>query len=859
MSDGDDPTPVEVFCADLRRRWRASGRDLPGVAREIGISRAQLYAILSGDIRRPPDWAGLVRPLLQACGGSDAELAEWRQRHEILVGIHEGLRRRRPEHTEAVRQTPEQLPADVAGFTGRAAELALLDSAPAGVVVISGPPGVGKSALAVHWAHSAAARFPDGQLYLDLHGFDGGADPRDPGDAIRQLLDGFGVEPDRIPAGRDAQAALYRSLTAQRRLLVVLDNARDGDQVRPLLPAGAQVRTVVTSRRRLTSIVAGLGARPLSLDVLPIPEAVELFHRRIGAPPPDPAPAAEIVDACGRLPLALALAAARVRVTGFPLATLAAELRRPGGRLEALDDGEGDGVRAVFSWSYDCLSPAAARTFRLLGMVTSPGIAVAAAAALTGRPVPDVRRALRELTDAGLLSEPTPGRYTVHGLLRAYAGELARHAELADGRRAALTRLLDHYTHTAYHADLVLNPTRAPIPLALGAPADGARPAPPIDMKAALTWLSNERETLLAALRQAKDEGLDAQAWQLTWALDSVLHEQRRWHDEGAAWAVALDAAAALTDEPALAYAYTFLAVADGRRSRFDEAQAHMRRALDLTQAAGDRAGEAECYFTLSYVCWLQGKQDSALEHAGRALALFRALGDPTWEGKASMAVGWYHVGRGETADALTFLTGALSLQQKSDDHANEAVTRDILGLLQLQLGDYEQAIRHFEVALRLARDTGNPVLEAQVLGHVGDLHEALGDSATAGSRWRQAYDIFTDLDHPQAADLRRKLVTAPVPEPLVTSPGAGRRHEHSRPYHGHGQVARDTDDSVRAHRLRRGMSQEDLAARTGLSVRTIRYIESGRAGRSRPETLRLLSDALGLEGPERERFHRAG
>jgi tetratricopeptide (TPR) repeat protein len=859
MADGDDLTPVEVFCADLRRRWRASGRDLPGVAREVGVSRAQLYAILHGDIRRPPDWAGLVRPLLRACGGGDPELAQWRQRHEILVGVHEGLRRRRPEPAEAVRQTPEQLPADVEGFTGRAAELALLDAAPSGVVVISGPPGVGKSALAVHWAHRSAARFPDGQLYLDLHGFDGGAEPRDPGDAIRQLLDGLGVELDRIPAGPDAQAALYRSLTAQRRLLVVLDNARDGDQIRPLLPAGARVRTVVTSRRRLTSIVAGLGARALGLDVLPVQEAMRLLHRRTGLPAADPAPAAQIVDACGRLPLALALAAARVRATGFPLAALAAELRRPGGRLEALDGGETDGVRAVFSWSYDCLSPAAARMFRLLGMVTSAGIAVAAAAALAGRPVPDVRRTLRELTDAGLLSEPAPGRYAMHGLLRAYAGELARSAELADGRRAALTRLLDHYTHTAYRAELVLNPTRAPIPMALGAPADGARPSSPIDMKAALTWLSNERETLLAALRQAKDEGLDAQAWQLSWALDTVLHEQRRWHDEGAAWAVALDAATALTDEPALAYAHSFLAVADGRRSRFEEAQANMRRALDLVQAAGDRAGEAECYFILSYVCWLQGEQDAALEHAGRALALFRALGDPVWEGKASLAVGWYHAQRGENDDALTFLTQALNLQQKADDRANEAVTQDVLALLQQHLGDDEQALRHFEAGLRLARETGNPVLEAQVLGHLGDLHEALGDDDTAGARWRQAYHIFADLDHPLAADLRRKLVTAPRSEQPATSPGAGRRHEPGRPHRTHAPVAHESDDSVRAYRLRRGMSQEDLAARTGLSVRTIRYIESGRAGRSRPETLRLLSDALGLEGAQRERFHRRG
>ena len=718
---------------------------------------------------------------------------------------------------------PAQLPPPIAGFVGRKAELALLDSPAPPVTALLGPPGVGKSALAVHWARAAGDRFPDGRLHVDLRGF-ADAEPRDPADALRLLLESLGVEPDRMPADLDGRQALYRGRTSSLRLLVILDNARDDDQVLPLLPAGDHTRAVVTSRRRLTGLIAAVGARPIDLDVLAEDEAVELFHDRVGGAG---AGAADIVRACGRLPLAVTLAAARVRTSGHPLAALAAlhaELRRPASRLEALDD-----LRAVFSWSYQGLTPAAARLFRLLGLVAGPDIALAAASVLAGRPAAAGRRLLRELAEAGLITEPVPGRFAMTDLIRAYAGELARATDPPAARRAALTRLMDHYTHTAYQADLVLNPTRAPIPMTLSAPADDSRPSPLLDMKAALAWLTGERETLLAAVRQARDEGLDTQAWQLSWALDSFLHEERRWDDEGAAWAVALDSAATLADGPALAYAYSFVAVADARRQRFDEAQANMARALDLVEKAGDTAGAAECRFILSYLWWLQGDQEHALAEAGAALDLFRTLDDPVWEGKAALAVGWYHAQRGEAATALPYFTEALALQQRAGDWENESITRDSLGLLHQVTGEHDEAARHFEEGLRLSRRTGNPAVEAQLLTHLGDLYEGLGDATTAVERWREAYEILADLGHPQAAALRGKL--APLGT-AVAAPG------------------------IRGHRLRRGLSQEDLAERTGLSVRTIRYLESGKSGRPRPETARLLADAFGLEGEERERFH---
>jgi tetratricopeptide (TPR) repeat protein len=608
--------------------------------------------------------------------------------------------------------------------------------------------------VAVHWAHGASSQFPDGQLYVNLRGFDRDEEVVESADAIRGFLDALGVQSNHVPPGRDAQAALYRSLSANRRLLVVLDNARDADQVRPLLAAGPAVRTVVTSRNRLTGLVAELGAQPLVLDLPDQAEAIELLNRRISMEPQDTEAAAAIVTACGRLPLALALVGARVRQTGFPLATLVAELHRPG--LAALDD-----VRAVFSWSYRALSPSAARLFRLLGLVAGADIATAGAAALAGVLLPDVRRTLRELADASLLTEHAPGRYQLHDLLRVYARELGHEIDIDDDRRAGLTRLLDHYTHTAYQAELVLNPTRAPIPMGFGKQVDDSGPKKPLDVKAALEWLGTERAVLLSALRQAKDEGLDRYAWQLGWALDTFLFEHKHWQDEGAAWAVALSAATALVDRPAAAQAHRFLAVVAGRLDRFAEAHDHMDRAAELCRAAGDRPSEAETQFMLSYVCWLQADRDRALDHAQRSLTLWAELDHLAWEGKASNAVGWYHAQLGAHHKALTYYERALALQQQAGDRANEAVARDNLGQAHHALGQYEMAADHYHHGLRLAQALADPIMEAQLTIHLGDTYQAIGDHASAWERWQQAYEILTEAGHPQAADVGRKLDVA--------------------------------------------------------------------------------------------------
>lgn len=727
-------SPVADFCADLRRCWRLSGRDLPGVARELRISRTQLYAILNGEIKRPPDWDALVRPLVEACGGA-ADLAGWRRRYDVLIRVHDELGRR----SAPAGPAPAQLPPGVAGFVGRTAELEVLDGvAPGGTAVITGMPGVGKTTLAVAWGHRAASRFPDGRLYANLRGH-GSTVPADPADIVRQFLDALGVPPERIPAGRDAQLARYRSLIATRRVLIVLDDASDATQVRPLLAAGRGV-TVVTSRRPLTTLVADPGATPVVLRPPAESEAVELLLSRVDQAALDETAAREIVAACGGLPLALALVGARARVTGFGLGALAAELRRATTRLDALDNGA---LRSVFAWSCDGLSPAAARLFRLLGPVPGADITVAAAAALDGRSQPQTARTLRELTGAGLLAEWAPGRYRMHDLLRFYAAESAE-----DDRDRALVRLLDHYTHRAYLADRVLNPTRAPIPRG---PGPDAGPGTRTDIAAARAWLAAERETLLDALRQAKDAGLDRQAWQLGWALDTFLAEQRRWHDEGAAWAAALNAATALTDRTAAAHAHCFLAVVDGRLRRFDEARDHMRRALELTRETGDRAAEAENRFTLSYVCWLLDDRDEALAEVLAALEIFTELGSTAWQGKAARSAGWYHAVRGEHTEAFALYHRALAVEQSSGDCANEALTRNCLGMAYEQIGDRDRAEEHYRHGLGHARASGDDILRAQFLTHLGDLDGAR-------ELWEEAYLILAEFGHPQAADVRHKL-----------------------------------------------------------------------------------------------------
>src|SRR5216683_562954 len=662
---------------------------------------------------------------------------------------------------------PRQLPAAVPGFAGRAGELkelsALLELAGAATVVISaidGTAGVGKTALAVHWAHQVAERFPDGQLYQNLRGFDPSGRPMTPAEAIRSLLDALDVPAGRIPASLDATVGLYRSLLAGKRMLVVLDNARDAGQVRPLLPGGPACLTVVTSRSQLTSLVAAEGARSLTLDVLTDAEAREFLARRLGPGRVAARPAVvnELTELCARLPLALSIAAARAAARpAVPLATLVADLRDARGRLNVLDSGDAvTDVRAVFSWSYRQLSAPAAGMFRLLGMHPGPDISGMAAASLAGVPRERARAALRELAEAHLVTEHAASRFAFHDLLRAYAAERAEAHDSDARRRAATHRALDHYLHTAHAAALLLYPAREP--LALVPPRPGVVPEDLADHAQALAWCDAEHRVLLAAIAQAADAGFDTHAWQIPWSLVPYLDRRGYAHDYAATQRTALAAALRLDDPAAQACAHRYLGRARALLGGYDDARAHLRHALGLHRQLGDRVGQARAHDSLAWAFGQQARHGEALGHALQAEELFRSAGYRPGQAGALNSVGWYHALLGDHEQALACCQRALVLNREAGYRLGEAETWDSLGYAHHHLGHHAEAFACYRQALDLYREVGDRYEEAATLGRLGDAQRAVGDLEAARDAWQQALTILDDLGRPAADVVRGKL-----------------------------------------------------------------------------------------------------
>lgn len=667
------------------------------------------------------------------------------------------------------RAVPRQLPAAVPHLAGRSAELATLTglvrgrAEVGGTVVISaigGTAGVGKTALAVYWAHRVADRFPDGQLYVNMRGFDPSGQVMSPTDAVRGFLDALGVATERIPPSLESQAALYRSTLAGKRILVVLDNVRDAEHARPLLPGNPTALALVTSRNQLTGLVAVDGARPLNLDLLTDPEAHQLLTHRLGPSrvAAEPQAVTEIIAACARLPLALTIAAARAEQSGFPLTALAAELADVGG-LDGLDAGDvRTRVRAVFSWSYTALDPGAAQLFRLLGLHPGPDISVAAAAGLAGYLRSDVRPILGELARASLLTEHVPGRYVFHDLLRAYAADLTNTHDPVDQRSAATGRLLDQYLHTAFAADRLLRPHRYPTTIVLSPPAPGSSPESPNDHTQAMAWLTSEHHALIAAVGNAAEGGFDTHTWQLAWAIDTFLDRRGHWHDQVVVGRAALAAAERLGDQPAQAHSHVSLAWAHGLLGHYLEGHTHLERALDLYNDIGDCVGQAHTHNDLAISWRRQGRPKEALGHDRQALDLFQAAGHTQGEARALNAVGWCTAALGDHTKALTHCEQALSLLQRLGDRQGEANSWVSLGYIHHHLADYPRAVGCYQRSLEVVRTLGSRYDEGTVLTHLGDAHHAAGEPAAAGTAWQHALDIFTSLDHPDAEPVRTKL-----------------------------------------------------------------------------------------------------
>jgi len=736
--------------------------------------REQLHALLMLALYRSGRQAEALAAYGRARRALVDELAaepgpELRELHRRILAADPALTPARPA-AAAAPAVPRQLPGTAAHFAGREGELAaltrILDRAGAeapGTVVISaigGTAGVGKTALAVRWAHQVAGRFPGGQLYVNLRGFDPSGTPVAPAEAIRGFLDALGVSPERIPASLEAQTGLYRSLIAGQRLLILLDNARDERQVRPLLPASPGCLVLATSRNELGGLAASEGARLLTLDVLSDAEARALLASRLGAErvAAEPGAVAEITRLCARLPLALAIAAARADARpSFPLAAIASELRDSRGRLDAFETGDPAGsVRAVFSWSSGQLTLPAARMFALLGLHPGPDISVPAAASLAGVSPGRARQALAELTRAHLLAEPSPGRYGLHDLLRAYAAEQAGAAVDDDARSAATRRMLDHYLHTGHAAAMLLSPNRSGP--ALDPPQGGTSPETFAGRDRAMAWFQVEHHVLLAVISAAAGAGLSDYAWKLAWTLSGFLYWRGHWHDLCLSQETALAAAEALGDQPGQAFSHRYLGRAWIRLGSGPDSHAHLQQALALYRQAGDEDGEANTHINIAQLLDTESRYEDGLRHNEEALRLFRSCGDRTGEVLALQNAGWFYGHLGEYRRAVSCCQQALRVQVGHDNRRNEAAIWGTLGYLRQQLGEHAAAVVAFQRSAQGFADLGDRFNEAESLSELGNAHHASGQLPQARDAWRRALGILDDLRYPGADQVRARL-----------------------------------------------------------------------------------------------------
>lgn len=634
---------------------------------------------------------------------------------------------------------PRQLPAVASTFSGRRSELDQLDSAVGAVVIsaVNGTAGVGKTALALHWAHRVADRFPDGQLYVNMRGFEPDHEPMSAAEAVRGFLDALGVPTDAIPINFDAQTALLRSKLAERRVLVVLDNVNNADQVRPLLPGSPGCLVLVTSRNSLPSLIAEHSARPLRLDRLSADEAKALLTARLGEV--DPHALAEIVELCAGLPLALAVVAARIaEQPHLPISEVVAELRAD--RLEALDLGDDElSVRAVFSWSVRALREPAARLFRLLGLHPGPDVDAHAAAALAGGA--DCKKQLRQLVAAGLLDEYLPGRFRFHDLLRLFARELAGRDD--DAQR----RMLGFYLHTAWAGDRALVSQRIAVdlppldpaiaPLTFTGPADAGE------------WFAAEHAVLMGLVEHAASAGFDQHAWQLALTMRSYLDTQGHWRDYKAVYEAAIDSVRRLDDPLALVRVHRGLGRALCRLSEWGDAERVLRQAAAYAVRADDRVQQAHCEEALSALYSALGENVVALEHATNSMRLHPG-DDGAWLASSYALRGRCLVALNEFDAAQAAIVTALELHRALEpwDETGEADALNIASHIHYNLGECDFAVLSAQEALELHRHLGNRSGTAEALQLLANAYQGLGRVEEAHAAAAEAHTILMDLHH---------------------------------------------------------------------------------------------------------------
>ncbi|MFI6477557.1 BTAD domain-containing putative transcriptional regulator [Nonomuraea sp. NPDC050663] len=708
---------------------------------------------------------GQLMTALHGAGRTSESLAEYQSARRLLLDelgiepgealarVHQAVLAGDAPAPVAVRvPVPRQLPPDVPAFTGRREAVARLDELAADpgdspvVCLVSGTAGVGKTALAVHWAHRAAGRFPDGQLHLNLRGYDP-LDPLSPGAALDLLLRGLGVE--TVPHSPDERAALYRSVLAGKRMLILLDNARTAEQVRPLLPGTAGHLVLVTGRDSLPGLVARDGARRLRLSPLSHDEAGDLLDRLLGQERAgqDPQARRALIAYCAALPLALRIAAEHLLDhPGMTLGGLVDALAEESGRLDLLE-AHGDplaDVRTVFSWSYRALPVPAARLFRLLSLVPGPDFDVHAAANLAGLSETGARRLLDALRRVSLVEDAGAGRHLLHDLLRAYATERSLAEDDPADRRAALTRLLDWYACSAHAAMDVIDWFRPPfLPASAFVPV---APLPPFEeVDRAWAWLEGERANLVAAVRRAAADGLAEHAWRICHELQHLFFI--RGH--GQAWidthGVAVAAAQAAGDDLGVAATTSGLAsfyAIQGRRRqalRLRECVVELYHRLGLHHAeAVSRVFLADAHFNL-------GRLDETERECERALALSLAHDDFFAQVLARWGLARAHSRTGRFDRALTAQLELLALAEETGSLQSQSVTLVELATTHLLGGDLAQATERFEQALRTSRLVGDRRSETRALAGIGTVRFRTGGPEEAVSWWEAALELSRD------------------------------------------------------------------------------------------------------------------
>ncbi|MFI6345775.1 AfsR/SARP family transcriptional regulator [Streptomyces sp. NPDC050560] len=692
-----------------------------------------------------------------------------RQRHEPAEAPHRRLPPERggaPANPAIGGTRPSQLPFSSGIFTGRTEEMASLtglvpgpDDAVSGIVV-SGMAGVGKTTLALRLARQAADRFPDGQLYTDLRGFSADGEAVSPTEVLRIFLHALGIPPRYVPSAHEERAGLYRSLLAGRRVLILLDNARDAQQVRPLLPAATGSMVVITSRNRLDGLVAVEGMHHLSLGPFSIPEAREAVIQRIGAARAAREPEAldTIIRECGQLPLALSVVAARI-LTGrdLKLSAVAKDLAE-GRRLNAFSLGDpATDLRTVFSWSVDALSPAARGLFFLLADFAHPHVTPEAAASAMALPLHATEVLLDELTRAHLVVRERHHHIALHDLMHALAVECTdRHGDEA-ARHAARHRVVYHQLHTARRAATQLAPHSVES-LGIPAPPPGTTVRDLPDRSQAAAWLDDELPVLLALVEKADTWGLPELAWRLGQTVAHHLDRRGQWRTQLTVQRAALTAAGHADSALGRAHALRALGFAHGRLGESAAAHSLLGEALALFEELGLPDNQARTHRLLAFCANNEGYHTRALRHYERAFALYHATGTVSGQASVLNEQGWTEILLGHHQQALTLCREAIELHEGIRDANGAAAAWDSLGCAQHGLGRYAEAAESFERSLALYRAISDRTLEADTLIHLGDTHAARGARTEAEAAWREALALLSRLNHPDEEGVLRRL-----------------------------------------------------------------------------------------------------